>query len=291
MLLRGLLVSLSRHGVLECLACGHENKAGDKFCAQCASSLDLKLCSVCEAINANSDACYKCGADLRGEPQAPVSVQDQSLPANRLSNRTSRVFALSTSKRLAVLFVVPIVLLAGTVALFNGGTLSSDTGPTSTALAPAPEDRTEGWGLVQSSHSDDDTAMTVKVMSVSVAHETPSAVVMERAVSSVTHTKAAPLATAVALPMTQTPAAAAPAALAPEPSREKLAAPASMVAAPSYSRVTHTKAQQPARKPRSGSATFAAAVSVPAEQSVDSREEKPAGCAPGVAALGLCINK
>jgi hypothetical protein len=271
MLSRGLLVSLSRQGMLECLACGHENKPGDKFCAQCASSLDLRLCSVCEAMNANSDACYKCGADLRAEPQAPVPV---------LSDRTSRVFALSTNKRLAVLFVVPIVLLAGTFALFNGGTLSSDTGPTSTALGPAPEVRTAGWGPVQLSHSDGHTAMTAKVMSVSVAQATP-AVVMERAVTSVTHTRGGPVVITVA-------------ALAPEPSREKLAAPAvapaPVVAAPSYSRVTHTKAQQPARKPRSGSATSTAAVSLPAEQSVDSREE-PAGCAPGVAALGLCINK
>ena len=281
--------------MLECLACGHGNKPGDKFCAECASSLDLKLCGICEAMNANGDArCYKCGAALWSEPQAPVLVQDESLPVKRLSDRTSRVFALSTRTRLTVLFVVPIVLLAGTVALFNGGTLPSDTEPTSTVLAPTPEARTEGWGPVQSSHSAGNTAVTAKVMSVSVAQETPAALVMARAVSSVTHTKAAPPTSAAAPPVAQKRAAvAAAAALAPGPSREKLAAPVApepMVAAPSYSQVTHTKAQL-APGLASGAEAFATVVRLPAEQSLDAREEQAAGCVPGVAALGLCINK
>ena len=258
MISRGWLVSLSRHGMLECLACGHGNKPGDKFCAQCASSLDLKLCGSCEAMNANSDArCYKCGAELWAEPRAPVPVQDPSRPANRGT---------------AVLFGVPIALVAGTVAFyFNGQTVPSNTGATSTIVAPAPEVRTASWGPVQSSHLAGDTAVSAKIMSVSVTQAMPAAVVMERAVSSVTHTRARPVATPVAVSS-------------PEPSREKLAA-------PSYSRVTHTKAQEPARKPRSGAAAFAVAASLPGEESIDSREEQPDGCAAGVAALGLCLNK
>jgi hypothetical protein len=218
--------------MLECLACGHENKPGDKFCAQCASSLDLKLCGSCEAMNANSDArCYKCGADLWAEPRAPIPMQDQSRPANRRS---------------AVLFAVPIALLAGTVAFyFDGQTVPSDMGATSTIVAPAPEVRTAGWDPVQSPHPASNTAVSAKSMSVSVAQPMPAGTVMERTVSSVTHTRAGPVATTVA-----------------------------SSAAPSYSRVTHTKA--PAR--------------LPPEQSLDSREEQLAGCAPGVAALGLCIN-
>jgi hypothetical protein len=256
MLSRGWLVSLSRQEMLECLACGHENKPGDKFCAQCASSLDLKLCSVCEAMNASADVrCYKCGGPLWAEPQAPVPVpvQNESLPANRMS------------KGVMLLFFVPIVLLAGTVAFFNAGIWSFHTGPALTAVASMAEARTN-WTPV----------------SLSVAHVTP-AVVREQAVSSVTHTRVAPVATTVA--------AAAPA---PELSREKLEAPAiapvSEIAAQSYARVTHTKPQHPA-KSGAHATPVVAAVSAPGEETIDAREEQRASCEPGVAALGLCISK
>ena len=39
---------------LKCLACGHDNKVGDQSCTSCSSSLNLRLCSACEAINART---------------------------------------------------------------------------------------------------------------------------------------------------------------------------------------------------------------------------------------------
>jgi hypothetical protein len=193
--------------------------------------------------------------------------------------------SLPTTKRLVALCVVPIVLLAGTVALFNGGIFSSDTEPASIAHASASEARTQPWRQVQSSHSDDNMAMTANVMSVSVAQATPADVVMERAVSSVTHTRAHPVRNTVAPAVTRMRArVTAAAALGPEPSGEVEAPPpAPMVAAPSYSRVTHTKAQQPLRKPAREPRLD------PGE--VQRAEVQPAGCAPGVAALGLCMNQ
>lgn len=47
---------------LHCLACEHENLRGEKFCQACGSTLDLKLCKQCEAVNEiNAHACHKCG--------------------------------------------------------------------------------------------------------------------------------------------------------------------------------------------------------------------------------------
>jgi hypothetical protein len=182
-----------------------------------------------------------------------------------------------------VLFAVPIALLAGTVAFyFNGQTVPSDMGATSTIVAPAPEVRAAGWDPLQSPGPASSTAVSAKIMNVSVAQPMPAGTVMEGTVSSVTHTRAGPVATSVA-------------ASASEPSSEKPAGPgvvpAPIVAAPSYSRVTHTKAHAPAVRPASAAAAFAAVESLPPEQSLDSREEQLAGCAPGVAALGLCINQ
>jgi hypothetical protein len=56
---------------LKCLACGHDNKVGDESCSSCSSSLNLKLCSACEAINAHSaERCHGCNADFRAEAEA-----------------------------------------------------------------------------------------------------------------------------------------------------------------------------------------------------------------------------
>jgi hypothetical protein len=272
-----LLVSLSAGGVLECLACGYENKQADKFCAQCASSLHLKLCSVCEAVNANNDAsCYKCGAESWAAPQVPLPVEDASIRESQ-SDRISRVFALSASRRLASLFAVPIMLLAGTVAFFDATTFSSGTEAPSIPGPQVQEARTEP----------SDT--TTGVPSGSVAPATPAAVVLERPLSSVTHTRASPAAPTDAAPTKQMPTkqkrvgvASVRAALVGEPSSKKVeepaVAPASMLAAPAYSRVTHTKVQQPAR-------------TAARTQKLDAGEEQAAGCAPSVAALGLCTNK
>ena len=47
---------------LHCLACEHENAPGENFCQKCGSTLNLRLCKQCEAINElKAQACHKCG--------------------------------------------------------------------------------------------------------------------------------------------------------------------------------------------------------------------------------------
>ncbi|HEU0260076.1 MAG TPA: zinc ribbon domain-containing protein [Burkholderiales bacterium] len=47
---------------LHCLACEHENPRGENICQKCGSTLNLKLCKQCEAINEiKAPACHKCG--------------------------------------------------------------------------------------------------------------------------------------------------------------------------------------------------------------------------------------
>ena len=48
---------------LQCLACEHENPRAAKFCLECGSALNVKLCTQCEAINAvGAERCHKCQA-------------------------------------------------------------------------------------------------------------------------------------------------------------------------------------------------------------------------------------
>lgn len=49
----------------QCLSCEHLNPAEAKFCQECGSALNLKLCKQCEAINeAKAERCHKCDTDF-----------------------------------------------------------------------------------------------------------------------------------------------------------------------------------------------------------------------------------
>lgn len=65
---------------LQCSFCSHENPVDAKFCNACGSSLNLRLCGHCGAIDhVASAACYKCGTPFgldtpelgAGSPAAP----------------------------------------------------------------------------------------------------------------------------------------------------------------------------------------------------------------------------
>jgi hypothetical protein len=59
---------------VKCIACHKSNNLDDRFCAACGSSLDLKLCHACEAINNPvADHCHNCGKSLSDEPVAAVA--------------------------------------------------------------------------------------------------------------------------------------------------------------------------------------------------------------------------
>src|SRR5688572_27477527 len=51
-------------GTIDCLACGHDNGAGEETCAACCASLRLKLCTNCEAINPEDALrCHNCSTE------------------------------------------------------------------------------------------------------------------------------------------------------------------------------------------------------------------------------------
>jgi class 3 adenylate cyclase/tetratricopeptide (TPR) repeat protein len=59
---------------MQCYACGHENRAGRKFCAECGNPLAL-ACPTCGAANEPGERfCGECGSRLEGEAPAPKAV-------------------------------------------------------------------------------------------------------------------------------------------------------------------------------------------------------------------------
>jgi hypothetical protein len=134
---------------LKCLACGHDNNVGDEWCSSCSSSLNLRLCSACEAINASdAERCHSCNAEFRIEPEvvtfemdAPPQVEPvaaaappgQALPAVwRLAADHARK---RSSRSAAVLAVLPL-LAAGAAYYFYAG---SQAAPLAPQLAPKVE--------------------------------------------------------------------------------------------------------------------------------------------------------
>jgi uncharacterized protein DUF1161/double zinc ribbon protein len=77
---------------LRCLCCEHDNRVGEKFCEQCGSTLNLKLCEHCEAINESSaQRCYKCDAKFPTESAVDQlrSVQTALGPKPRITTAPS----------------------------------------------------------------------------------------------------------------------------------------------------------------------------------------------------------
>src|SRR5688572_16413000 len=150
---------------LKCLACGQDNKAGEEWCRSCSSSLNLRLCTGCEAVNgATADRCHNCGAGFEQETPRAVAtapfeelVLDEapalrSLPAMRRSEDT--ITASPSRGRGAALWTVAIALVAGSAYAYYHyelpgvpaakGAIAATVGPTKApvvaapALAPAP---------------------------------------------------------------------------------------------------------------------------------------------------------
>ena len=92
-------------GNMKCLACGHDNKAGEETCSACSAPLNLKVCNVCEAINVEDAArCPNCGAAETSLPSAWVSSGEPR------SHGRLRVVAL---------WIVPVLALAGFAAYYS----------------------------------------------------------------------------------------------------------------------------------------------------------------------------
>jgi len=149
---------------MKCLACGHDNEAGEASCISCFASLNLQLCQACEAINAeNAARCHSCGVQLSLEPGVvEVLSPYPALPSAwvisggpRPGNRGLR----------AALYIVPVLAVAafGAYHFFSGvpeaqAVVESPitelkVAPIEFKVAPAEESKvaTEAAALVKSS--------------------------------------------------------------------------------------------------------------------------------------------
>ena len=241
---------------LKCLACGHDNNVGDESCTSCSSYLNLKLCSACEAINAHSAArCHSCNAEFGIRLEAMSVELDPVMSA-----------APPAEKALPAAWVIAAERAKGRSSKLTA----------SLWLIPLL-----GVGLAYYVYSAFYAVQLTEVVAPAVTGKitpaktapalvaAPAAVVKtvepKRATVEVTHTQPA----AVGVPLkiiTSAPAAV-----------ERGRVP-----------VTHTRAAL--ERAAGGAAVPAAAAAGPGAPQEKGIEE-PAGCAPGVAALGLCKTK
>jgi hypothetical protein len=116
---------------LKCLACGHDNKVGDESCASCSSSLNLRLCSGCEAINAtNAERCHSCGALFGAAAEPPPALEEvteERADATRIEKPLPAAWIAGAARasrgdrRLrAALWVVPVLALGSAAYYFYG---------------------------------------------------------------------------------------------------------------------------------------------------------------------------
>ena len=124
---------------LKCLACGHDNKVGDESCVSCSSSLNLRLCSACEAINAtNAERCHSCGAVFGAAAEPPPAEEvtevrpeaagvEKPLPAAWIAGaaRASR-----GDRRLrAALWILPVLAVRSAAWYFYGAPQAAPAKP------------------------------------------------------------------------------------------------------------------------------------------------------------------
>lgn len=114
---------------VQCLSCDHENQLGAKFCQECGSPLNLKLCTHCEAINeANAQRCHSCAT------QFPAHLTH---PQPEEAGRPSRRFAawrIGSSRVLWSALSVCAIAVGGAYFLY------AQPGPDRSALKPAAPD-------------------------------------------------------------------------------------------------------------------------------------------------------
>ena len=270
---------------LRCLSCEHENEVGAKFCAECGSRLNLKLCNGCEAINdADAQSCHNCGADFAA---ARVLAETQELkildeiyaaaPETAGTGKSIRVYDAVLSSEIPVrapikragIFASAVLLIA---ALAGAGYYLYRPGRTEPASAPS----TESAPVEQASTASHGATQTGRIEPAPIPRvaEPPKPQPVP-AVRPVTHTAAsaaAPAATEVKPKPVRTarPARTVSTEVAPEP----------VNAAPSS--VTHTKGFV------APPIVAAGEVKQPAVREVKQEQAGSSACTQAVIALGLC---
>lgn len=126
--------------IVHCSFCKHGNPADAKFCNACGSSLALRLCEACGAIdNVAASACYKCGhafAPSAGEV-APDEGEAQGLRPAAQAEEPSR-----PERSPWKLFALLVLVVAGTLVIYprvagDEAKLSAINVPVEVAAEPA----------------------------------------------------------------------------------------------------------------------------------------------------------
>ena len=312
-----LEATLRTMATLKCLACGHDNKVGDESCVSCSSSLNLRLCSVCEAINAHSAKhCHSCKVEFGAEPEVAATLEadplpreleaQEAVPAARMLPAAWRLAAEQARKRstksAVTLWALPLVA-AGAGYYFYAVSeaphkpqvapkveasqkVAAPTSQAETAPKEAPKPQTVEVKPPQAPAVSGKIAAP-KTASAPVA-KSPATADPKRTTGSVTHTRAA----GTALPVATTAVTAAPAsnAAATTTSEPPAAIPERRGVPVTHTKAVLTEAAAATTAPVAATAT-AAAASEGRSAVAETRNEEPAGCAAPVAALGLCKSK
>ena len=260
---------------MKCVACGHENQATDNACAACGSTLNLRVCPACEAINNQSaQKCHACGAAFAEGPATVIEETVRAAPGEipgrigRMPMLFEQMAAPRPAYRMARMAIVVVPLLA-----LGYGAGYFYRGKSATPIATDKQTDPATPKVVQRDSS------TVTAQSDAAAPKAVVSGTAEGKITGVTHLRRgdAPA------------AAAAPVPVRADPKPAKLAAPVAPARtatipdpAPTQSHfVTHTRtprtAVPPTPTPPTAAASTAAAVAAPAS-----------ACAESVAALGLC---
>ena len=313
---------------LKCLACGHDNNVGDEWCSSCSSSLNLRLCSACEAINANdAERCHSCNAEFRIEPEvvtfemdAPPSADlvEEPAPAGRtlpaVRRRTTDRARMPKSKLAAALALVPLTL-TGLYYFYAPSEAAKTPQPAPTQVAPAPRQvaptpkvdaaqKSEPAPKPEAAHKEPARPQTAAQLPEVKPAQVPvvsGRIAAPRTAAAPARSTPPPEPKRTTATVTHTRGAGAEvssrAAAAAAPAKTEVttlpAGPASASAAsaamlPVSERVTHTQADL-----TESAGTTAAPAAATQERTVPAevRNDEPAGCPPAVAALALCKSR
>jgi hypothetical protein len=298
---------------------------GDESCASCSSSLNLRLCSVCEAINAHSAKhCHSCKAEFGAEPEAAATLepvappregeaQDAAFAGRTLPAawRSAAEQARKRSTKLTATLWVLLLVAAGAGYHFYAISqapqkpqlaqkLEATRKPAEPASQPEAAPKELAKPQTVEVKPPQPAAVSGKISPAKtapapVARVAPAPSEPKRTSATVTHVRAG----GTALPAAAAAATAAPASNAAAALASQLPAASQRPAANPERRavpVTHTKAVLTETAAATTAAPVAATAAAAAASEgrsalAETRNDEPAGCPDAVAALGLCKSK
>ena len=316
---------------LKCLACGHDNNVGDEWCSSCSSSLNLRLCSACEAINAHdAERCHSCNAEFRIEPEVVTFEMDAPPPGGEpveagapAAKALPAVWRLATERArkgsarpVAVLAVLPLVA-AGAAYYFYAASPAAQAPQfapaqvTPTKVAPKVEaaQKSEPAPDPEAAPKEPARPQTAEVKpaqapavsgriaapwtAAAPARSTPRSE-PKRTAAAVTHTRAAGAAAPSRAAAADTPASTAAADAPAKAAVTTLPAGAASASAASAAILPVSERVTHTKADLTESAGTTAAPAAAAQVRTvpaEAKSDEPAGCPPAVVALGLCKSR